>query len=144
MLKGIDKNGNVKDVVINEDGSISVGGETKINNADNKPIPVKIIGQGETNTVEVIQTSDQESVLRATIETLSTTAETITVGKKVTVISIANYADEDDITMVIGTKTYQIGAGLAIDFPINDTVESFTLASTGDDTKAQLIVRGVE
>lgn len=125
MLKGFDKNGNIQNVILNEDGSI----------------PVQMSNGG---AVEVVQTSDQETVLNASIVMLSTEVHTITVNKKLTVISIANYSDTADITMTIGTKTYQIGAGLAIDFPINEVVESISLVSTSADTKTQLVIKGVE
>ena len=65
-------------------------------------------------------------------------------NKKVTVISIANYSDTADITMNVGEKTYQIGANLAIDFPINAVIEKITLNSSAADTKIQLLVKGVE
>lgn len=130
MLKGFDKNGNVKNVLLNEDGSI----------------PVKVVDEsgGEQKPTEIIQTSDKEIVLNASILTVSTESQTIAINKKVTTLCIANYSDSGDIAMSIGEKTYQIGSNLAIDFPINANVDNISLSSTEADTKVQLIVKGVE
>ena len=125
MLEGFDKNGEMKNVILNDDGSI----------------PVQMSNGG---AVEVVQTSDQEVVLNASIVMLSTEKHTIALNKKITILSIANYSETADITMTIASKTYQIGAGLAIDFPINAIVESISLISTEADTKTQLVIKGVE
>lgn len=116
MLKGFNKNGEMKNVILNEDGSLSIG-----------------MSSGGT-----------EKVLNASIVVLSTEEHTITLNKNITEISIANYSENADITMNINTKTYQIGAGLAIDLPINELVESVILVSTEADTKTQLVIKGVE
>ena len=126
MLKGFDKNGNLRNLIINDDGSI----------------PVQVISGG--SAVAIVQTSDQEVVLNASVIMLSTENKNIVIGKKVTQISIANYSDTADITMQVDGKVYQIGSKVSIDFPINKTVESITLISTGADTKTQLVIKGVE
>ena len=72
MLKGFTKKGELKNINVSEDGELLV-----------KVIP--------TEKVEVVQTSDQEIVLNSSILILSEEAQEITLGKKVTVISIANY-----------------------------------------------------
>ena len=145
MLKGFTENGELKDVKVSDNGELLtkvVGAQSStIENTEDNPIPVKII---EENSVKVVQTSDQEVVLNASIMVLSEEAQEIALNKKVTVISIANYSETADVTMVIGEKTYQIGANLAIDFPINSVVESISLNSSTSDTKIQLLIRGVE
>ena len=145
MLKGFTEKGEVKDVRVTENGEVltKMGGtqNTNINNTDDNPIPVKIINE---TGVEVVQTSDQEVVLNASIIMLTTEEHAITLNKKITTLSIANYSDTADITMTIGEKVYQIGAKLAIDFPINKVVESISLVSTATDTKTQLVIKGVE
>lgn len=116
MLKGFDKNGELKNVILNEDGSLAIG----------------------------MSSGGSEKVLNASIVVLSTEEHMITLNKNITEISIANYSDAADITMTIGSKIYQIGAGLAIDLPINEVVESISLVSTVADTKTQLVIKGVE
>lgn len=126
MLRSFDKNGNVRNVFLNEDGSIPVS-----------------LGQGG-NGVSIQQTSDREVVISASVLVVSTQIQSMDIGKKVTQISIANYSDNADISMVVDGKTYQIGSCLAVDFPINKNVDRITLASTEDSTKVQLIIKGVE
>lgn len=126
MLKGITENGELKNVKISEDGEILV----KTAEVEEKP-------------TEILQTSDKETVLKASILTLSTQNTVVNINANVTNISIANYSETGDITMTIGEKTYQIGSGLAIDFPINENVTSISFASTEADTKTQIVVKGV-
>lgn len=130
MLKGFDKKGNVKNVLLNEDGSI----------------PVKVVDEsgGEQKPTEIIQTSDKEIVLNASILTVSTESQTIAINKKVTTLSIANYSESGDIAISIGEKIYQIGSNLTVDFPINANIDNISLSSTEPNTKVQLIIKGVE
>jgi len=121
MLRGFDKNGNMRNVIVKDDGSIPVSF------AENS---------GELNS--------KETVLNASILTVSTEAQTVEVNKKVTAISIANYSESADVTMSIGEKQYIVGANLAIDYPINLTVNTVSLVSTEDNTKVQLVIKGVE
>lgn len=130
MLKGFDKKGNVKNVLLNEDGSI----------------PVKVVDEsgGEQKPTEIIQTSDKEIVLNASILTVSTESQTIAINKKVTTLYIANYSESGDIAISIGEKIYQIGSNLTVDFPINANIDNISLSSTEPNTKVQLIIKGVE
>lgn len=121
MITGIDKKGEMKNIVLNEDGSI----------------PVNMEG-------EIKQTSDKEITLNASIQTLSTEATTISVDKKVTMIMIANYSDTSDVTIVVDSKTYQVGAGLALELPMNVVIDNLILTATEADTKIQLVIKGVE
>ena len=127
MLQGITRNGEMKNVVVNEDGTLSVN----------------LQDSGE-NGIKVEQTSDKEVTLKSDILTLGTTSTSITIGKKVTSIMIANYSDEADVSIVANNQTYKAGANLAIEFPINANIESLTLVSAAADTKVQLVVKGVE
>ncbi len=121
MITGIDKKGEMKNVILNDDGSV----------------PVKMEG-------EIQQTSDKEITLNASIQTLSTEETTITVGKKVTMIMIANYSDTSDVTITVSSKIYQVGAGLALELPMNVLIDNLILTSTEADTKIQLVIKGVE
>lgn len=121
MIQGITKNGELKNVIVNDDGTL----------------PVKIDG-------EITQTSDKEITLNASILTLSTEEQTIAVGKKVTMIMIANYSETGDVSIVVGDKTYQVGANLALELPMNVVIDNLILSSTEADTKIQLVVKGVE
>lgn len=115
MLKGITKTGEMKNVVLNEDGSIPVGGSEEI-----------------------------ETTLYANIMTLNTEEQTIGINKKVTQISIANYSETADATVDIDGISFVIGANIATDLPINKTVSTIALSSTEADTKVQYVVKGVE
>lgn len=121
MITGIDKKGEMKNVILNDDGSI----------------PVKMEG-------EIQQTSDKEITLNASIQTLSTEQTTITIDKKVTMIMVANYSDTSDVSIIVGEKTYQIGAGLALELPMNIVIDTLVLTATEEDTKIQLVVKGIE
>lgn len=121
MIIGIDKKGEMKNVILNEDGSI----------------PVKIEG-------EVQQTSDKEITLNASIQILSTEETIISVGKKVTMIMIANYSESSDVSMTIGENTYQVGANLALELPMNIEIDNISLVATEADTKIQLVIKGIE
>lgn len=124
MMQGITKNGELKNVVVNEDGSL----------------PVNIQG----DAVSVKQTSDIEVTLNASILTLSTATQTISIGKKVTMIMIANYSETSDVSIGVGEKIYQVGANLALELPINAIIDNLILVATEDNTKFQLIIKGVE
>lgn len=121
MMKGITKNGELKNVIVNDDGTL----------------PVKVDG-------EITQTSDKEITLNASILTLSTEELSITIGKKVTMIMIANYSETADVSIIIDNTTYQVGANLALELPMNITIDSLILLSTEDNTKIQLVIKGVE
>lgn len=123
MIQGITKNGDLKNVIVNDDGTL----------------PVKL-----DESVVVTQTSDKEVTLNASILTLSTEAQTIALGKKVTMIMIANYSETADVSIAVGENTYQVGANLALELPMNVVIDNLILSSTEDDTKIQLVVKGVE
>lgn len=125
MMIGISNNGELKNVVLNDDGSI----------------PVKI-GNG---AIEVKNTSDKEITLNASIQNLSTEETVIAINKKVTSIGIANYSETANVTVKLtDEKSYQISSNLAVELSINSEVTNITLYATENDTKIQLIVKGVE
>ena len=59
-------------------------------------------------------------------------------------IMIANYSDTSDVTITVGSKIYQVGAGLALELPMNVLIDNLILTSTEADTKIQLVIKGVE
>ena len=132
MMTGITENGEIKNVRVNSEGKLEVGIEGVL--------PVDI--QGET--ININQTSDKEVTLNSSIQTLSSTATTISIGKKVTMIMIANYSESSDVTMTIGSNTYQVGANLALELPMNINITNLVLTATESNTKIQLVVKGVE
>lgn len=85
-----------------------------------------------------------ETTLNASIQTVGTEATTIAINKKVTEIDIANYSETANLTITIGTLSAIIGARITTTLVINKNVSNISLASTEADTKAQLIVKGVE
>lgn len=159
MLKGFTDNGELKDVIITEDGAIKVamqggGGEAQqsvITNTSENPVPVNIQNQSVIvgNTVQspipvnVTNTEEIETTLNASVQTLGTTATTIAINKKVTTIDIANYSETANITISIGQFQAVIGNNIATTLSINANVENISLSATEADVKAQIIVKGV-
>lgn len=117
QIQGSSRDGSVKNFII-ENGLLQVG-----------------IGEGE------VSVKSQETTLSAGKETI--TDKTITVNKKVTSISIANYSEENDINVIIGEKTFVIGKNIATDLPINTNVETIQITASSD-TEVQYIIKGVE
>lgn len=120
MLKGIDSNGDLQNVYVDEDGAIKV----------------KIEGAIE-------QTSDKEITLLSERLTVGTTATAKTVNEKITSIMVANYSETSDVTISIGESTLEIGKNLALELPINMEISNFNITATEDNTEIQLVVKGV-
>lgn len=117
MLIGMNNKGEAKEIKTNENGALMVS----------------ITGE-----------ASGETTLRASVETLGTTATSISVNKKITSIEIANYSDSASITVEIGTLNAVIGPNIATTLPINKTVETFSLTASAASTQAQIVVKGVE
>ena len=130
MLKGFDKNKEMRNILVTEDGKIVVS----VDNAQNTPIPVS----GDV----AIESSD--TTLYSGIMTVGTTEQTIGVSKKVTEISIANYSETADVSVSVDNKTFVIGANIATDLPINKTVGTVGLSATEANTKVQYVIKGEE
>lgn len=101
-----------------------------------------LVDMGENSGGET--SKEVETTLNASIQTVGTTATTIAINKKVTSIDIANYSETANITMQVGELNAVIGAKVATTLAINKNVTNISLTSSEDDTKVQLIVRGVE
>lgn len=121
MLKGIDEKGNLQNVFVDEDGALKM----------------KIEGMIE-------QTSDKEITLLSEILNIGTTATSKVINKKITSIMIANYSDTSDVSVQIGENTLKVGANLALELPLNIQVSNLNVTATEDNTKIQLVVKGVE
>lgn len=121
MLKGIDENGNLQNVNVSEDGAVKVQMEGAIG-----------------------QTSNKEITLLCEVLTIGTTSTSKTINAKVTNIMIANYSESSEISISLGNKVMQVGANLALELTINLAVSSLNLTATEDNTKIQLVVKGVE
>lgn len=115
MLKGIDENGNLQNVFVSEDGAL------------------KVKVDGEENV-------KKETTLLSNIITVGTTATTIEVNSNISSIMVANYSETADITI---NEEYKAGANLAVELPINSLLENLSIKSTEDNTKIQLVVKGV-
>ena len=114
MLKGIDENGVLQNVCVSEDGA------------------VKVMLDDESSTKE-------KTILSDTI-TIGTTPTVLEINQKVASIMIANYSETADVTI---NNEYKVGPNLAIELPINADVSSLNIISTEDNTKIQLVVKGV-
>ena len=141
MLKAINENGELKNLVTNDEGILKVevvgqgeSGEsnnTTIKNTEDNPVPVKEIGK------------EKECTIKSDIVTVGTTATTVEINQNVTSIMVANYSDEADVIINTGVADLKIGANLAMELPINANVTNLSITSTADDTKIQLVVKGV-
>ncbi len=144
MLKGFTENGEVKNLLVDENGNLKVSMEggsgsdsTTINNTSENPVPVSLSEEIETTLY-----SGLEYVGAAADPTYPTT---ISVNKKVTSIDIANYSEDGYVlTATIGNKSYDIGAGIAVTLPINANVQDVVLSVIpGCPLQAQIIIKGV-
>lgn len=124
MLIGITEKGEVKNVKVNEDGEMKIALEDEVL---------------ETSSIQ-----DREVVLNSSILIIGTNTTTITIGKKVTSIMIANYSETADITINTGSSNLQIGSNLALELPVNLEIEKLSITSTETDTKIQLVIKGVK
>lgn len=129
MLKGFDKNGNVKNVIVSEDGKLIV----KVEN-----------DSGEDQETQKVITESSETTLYANVVTLSTTEQTIGVNKKVTEISIANYSETANVIISVDESNYVVAPNLAIDLAINKLVGIVGLSATEADTQIQYVIKGEE
>ena len=138
MLKGFNKNGDIKNVQVTDEGEILVkmsgGGQgetqqSEIVNTSENPVPVNI-------------TNEQETTLYASVEDVSSTATTISINKKVTSIDVANYSDDNSVTITIGQLEFEIGNNISTTLEINANVTDISLEAT-QNTKLQIIVKGV-
>ena len=123
MIKAITENDELVNVKATKDGKL-------------------LVDMGESSGEETPQ--EVETTLNASIQTVGTTATTVAINKKVTNIDIANYSETADITVAVGDLSAVIGANIATTLVINKNVSNISLTSTEDDTKVQLIVKGVE
>ena len=119
MLVGTDSNGIFRAIKTNENGNLEV-----------------VVSDGSTG--------GGETTLNASVQTVGTTATSISINKKVTTIDVANYSETADVTLTIGSTSYVIGASIATTLTINKDVTNISLVSTAADTKVQLVVKGVE
>lgn len=144
MIRGITDNGDIKTAKMTENGEliVSMNGEgggsefptdIEINNTSSNPVPVTVADQSEV-----------ETTLNASLQTVGTTATSISINKKVTTIDIANYSETADVTLTIGTTSYVIGSSIATTLTINKDVTNISLVATAASTKIQLIIKGVE
>lgn len=129
MLKGVDENGNLQNVNVSEEGAVSV----KLEGAN-------INEQGEMS----VKMEDKEITLLSEVLVVETTATEKAINKKITQIMVANYSETSDITIAIGEQNLQVGANLALEFPMNKQVSSLSITATEASTKMQLVVKGVE
>ena len=138
MLKGFNKNGDIKNVQVTDEGEILVkmsgGGQgetqqSEIVNTSENPVPVNI-------------TNERETTLYASVEDVSSTATTISINKKVTSIDVANYSDDNSVTITIGQLEFEIGNNISTTLEINANVTDISLEAT-QNTKLQIIVKGV-
>lgn len=116
MLKGIDENGNLQNVFVSEDGAIKV----------------KLDGESTDNKTE--------KTILSNVFTVGTTSTAIEINQKISNIMVANYSETADVTI---NNEYKVGSNLAVELPINSHIDNISITSTEDNTKIQIVVKGV-
>lgn len=163
MIRGITDKGDIKTAKMTENGELMVamsgdGGESEfpteieINNTSSNPIPTNITNEGiginntSSNPVPVTITdqAEVETTISAGIQTVGTTASSISINKKVTEIDIANFSETATVTLTIGNDSYVIGSSIATTLKINKTLTSISIVASAANTDVQLIIKGVE
>lgn len=118
-----------------------------------------MVGKAESGEYKEIKTNDNGNLevvmvegstggsavtINASVHTIGTTATSVSIGKMVTTIDVANYSEDGDVTLTIDNASYVIGSSIATTLTINKTVTNISLVSTEADTKVQLVIKGVE
>lgn len=116
MISGVGPDGSQKNIKTNSDGNLEV----------------------------VVSNGGSETTLNSSVQTVGTTATSISINKKITSIDIANYSESANVTLTIGNTQYVIGSNIATTLTINKDVTDISLASTEANTKVQIVVKGVE
>ncbi len=110
-----------------------------------KGIPLQTDNNGNLKVVMVEgSTGGSVVTINASVHTIGTIATSVSIGKMVTTIDVANYSEDGDVTLTIGTTSYVIGSSIATTLTINKDVTNISLVSTEADTKVQLVIKGVE
>lgn len=124
---------------------IKSANQIQVQTEDGEPI-VPVAGAGGAMKVEVVSGGDNGVIttLHSSIITAGAEAENIAINKKVTSIMIANYSETGDITVAAAGGSFVVGSGIATTFAINKQVTNVSITSTAEDTKAQIIIEGVE
>lgn len=152
MLQGTTKKGELKNVIVDDEGAVkTTSADISVDeNGAVRAVVENVNVNEESGAVKVElqgiveQTSDKEVVLNSSVLTIGAEATTIELNKKVTNIMVANYSETADITINTGTSELQVGASLALELPINLEIATLSITSTEADTKIQLVVKGVE
>ena len=156
MLKGFNKDGEIKDVLVTDEGEIMVKeagggqGETQqaeIVNTSENPVPVELqgnidIGNTSQNPIPVALQENVITTLYASVEDVSDTPTSIAVNKKVTSIDVANYSDNTSVNITIGQLEFEIGNNITTTLEINADVTNISLEAS-QNAKLQIIIKGV-
>ena len=115
QIQGVDINGNLRNIRVDENGALKIsGGET-----NGKTLMCDVVVVGTENT-------------------------SIAINKKVTKIELANYAESSKLTAHVGDKVFKIAPNMVVDIIVGDIVESIELLSEEEGTQVQYIVEGEE
>lgn len=124
---------------------IKSANQIQVQTEDGVPV-VPVAGADGAMKVEVVSGGANRVIttLHSSIITAGAEAETISVNKKVTSIMVANYSETADITVEAAGGSFVVGSGIATTFAINKQVTNVSITSTEENTKAQVIIEGVE
>lgn len=127
---------------------IKSANQVQFQNMEGKPT-VPVIGENGGIVVEMadgqaVDVNRTSTTLFANVITVGAEEQTIGVNARVNFISIANYSEANDVSVGAAGKTFVVGAGLAVDLPINKSVDNVSISATGEGTKVQYVIKGVE
>ena len=140
MIKAITENDELVNVKATKEGRLMVDTGEQQESSNNE---VKIINTTE-NAIPVSVQKETETTLNATVQTVGTSRTYIGINKKVTSVEIANYSETSDITVELANLIAVIGTNIATTLTINKDVTEIAVVSGEENTKVQLIVKGVE
>ena len=131
MMNGFKDNGEMTSPSYDNNGNLKVKvDEIKVNNDNNNPVPTRVI--------------NLERLIAMNTAIVGTIATEISINAtKVTDIELANYSEDVDVAVTIGNNTYTLGAGLAVNVPVNENINSISFATSLNTAKIAYVIKGV-
>ena len=102
------------------------------------------LSEGTTTENGFVKTTSGETTLLVDNLSIGSEAQEIAINKYVTEIELANYSETAKLTVAIGDIEATIGESIVTSFPINAEVENISITSTEENSKVQIIVKGVK
>ena len=122
QIQGVDEKGNLKNIKVNESGAIQTS---------------------PMGTQEVIIKEKNVKTLMCNIVSVGAEGASVEVNANVTRIELANYSNTDKVNVVVGEKTFEVGANLTLELLINDNVTTIDFSTESEEAiNVQYLVEG--